>query len=162
MKKLFILRHAKSSWKDITLDDFDRPLNKRGKRDAPFMGKLLKERGVTPDIIYSSPARRAKETAHIIAEEIEYTDEIHFDPKIYESNVNTFINIIKSIDDTNESAFVFGHNPSLNMFVEDFCDFYENIPTTGIVELEFSCESWKEISVSNCKLLGFDFPKKYQ
>jgi len=161
MKTLYLIRHAKSSWKDITLADFDRPLNKRGKKNAPFMGKLLKQKGVKPDIIISSPAKRAKDTANIIAEIIGYNKEIVFEPKIYESNLISLKNIIYSIDDTNKVAFLFGHNPCLNIFVEDFCAFYENIPTCGIVMLEFSCESWEDIAIDNCNLALFDYPKKY-
>jgi len=161
MKTLYLIRHAKSSWKDITLDDFDRPLNQRGKKNAPFMGELLNKRGIKPDIIISSPAKRAKSTAEIIAQELGYTQEIVFEPKIYESNLISLKNIIYSIDNKHNIAFLFGHNPCLNIFVEDFCAFYENIPTCGIVVLEFSCESWEDISLDNCNLALFDYPKKY-
>lgn len=161
MKTLYLIRHAKSSWKDITLDDFERPLNKRGKKDAPFMGKILKEEGVVPDIIYSSPARRAKDTAQIIAQAIGYEKEIQFEKKIYESNLVSLKNIIRSIEDSNQSAFLFGHNPGLNIFAEEFCDFYENIPTCGLIQLSFNCERWDEINVDNCNFQIFDYPKKY-
>ena len=123
MKTLYLIRHAKSSWKDITLDDFDRPLNQRGKKNAPFMGKLLKQREVKPDLIISSPAKRAKCTANIIAREIGYTKDIVFEPKIYESNLVSLKNVIYSIDDKYNTVFLFGHNPCLNIFVEDFCAF---------------------------------------
>ncbi len=162
MKTLYLIRHAKSSWKDITLDDFERPLNKRGKHDAPFMGKLLKKSGVKPDIIYSSPAKRAKETAKMIAEQIGYNKEIQYEKKIYESNLVGLKNVIHFIDDRNQIVFLFGHNPGLNIFVEDFCAFYDNIPTCGIVRLDFSCDSWSEISVDNCNFTMFDYPKKYR
>lgn len=162
MKTLYLMRHAKSSWKDITLDDFDRPLNKRGQRDAPFMGELLNKRGIKPDIIYSSPANRTKTTAQIIAKKVGYTKPIKFENKIYESNLISLKNIIYGINNKHNIVFLFGHNPCLNIFVEDFCPFYENIPTCGIVMLEFSCESWDEISMENCNFALFEYPKKYQ
>ncbi len=162
MKTLFLIRHAKSSWKDISLDDFDRPLNKRGKKDAPLMGELLKIQNIKPDIIYSSPAKRTKNTVKIIADKIGYKNPIKFEPKIYETSFSTLKDIISSIDDAHNLVFLFGHNPSLNIFAEKFCSFYENIPTCGIVVLKFSCDSWKEISSKNCELEAFDFPKKYK
>jgi len=161
MKTLFIIRHSKSSWKDLSLLDFDRPLNTRGRRDAPFMGEKLKDRGIMPDIIISSPAKRAKSTIQRIVEVIGYEKEIIYNQKIYESNMVTLKKIIKSIDDKNSCAFIVGHNPGLNMFVEDFCDFYDNIPTTGIVELEFNCDSWEDIDKFNCEMADFDYPKRY-
>ena len=162
MKTLYLIRHAKSSWKDITLNDFDRPLNKRGQRDAPFMGKLLNKRGIKPDIIYSSPAKRAKTTANIIAQEVGYEKSIQFEDKIYESNLIALKNIIYEINDKHDVVFLFGHNPCLNIFVEDYCPFYENIPTCGIVMLEYSCDSWSDISIENCNFALFEYPKKYQ
>jgi phosphohistidine phosphatase len=162
MKILYLIRHAKSSWEDITLRDFERPLNKRGKRDAPFMGEILYDGGDIPDIIYSSPAKRASDTAKIIADKVGYEKEIILDEEIYESNLITLKNIVRSIGDENQTAFVFGHNPTLNMFAEDFCSFYENIPTCGVVKLGFDCDSWRKINVNNCNLLHFDYPKKYQ
>ncbi len=126
------------------------------------MGELLKKRNIIPDIIYSSPAKRSKDTAEIIAYKIGYKKPIIFDPKIYESSFSTLRDIVYSIDDNHNLAFLFGHNPSLNIFVEEFCSFYENIPTCGIVILEFSCNTWNKISPENCKLLAFDYPKKYK
>lgn len=161
MKTLYLMRHAKSSWKDITLDDFDRPLNKRGIRDAPFMGELLKKRGIQADLILSSPARRAKDTANIIAEKIGYKKDIKFEPKIYESNLVSLKQILYAIENKHKSVFLFGHNPCFNIFVEEFCKFYENIPTCGIVVLEFDCDTWEDISKENCNFKSFDYPKRY-
>ena len=82
MKKLFLIRHAKSSWEDLRLDDFDRPLNKRGEKDAPFMAELLKEKNIIPDLIISSPSLRTKLTAEIIAEKIGFIDKISFESRL--------------------------------------------------------------------------------
>ncbi len=162
MKNLYIIRHAKSSWKDLNLSDFDRPLNKRGKKDAPFMGELLKNKNIIPDIIISSPALRAKKTAQTIASKINFNNSIIYDNNIYEASLITLINILKIINDTIDTIFLFGHNPSLNMLVNDFInDFYENIPTCGIIQIEFNCNSWQNISSDNAKLINFDYPKKF-
>lgn len=159
MKKLYIIRHAKSSWSDAELNDFERPLNKRGKANAPMMGERLKEKGVMPDIIISSPAKRAKSTAEMIAKEVGYEKKVLFDENIYESSVDELRKILTCINDENSTAFLFGHNPELNMLVDYYVKFYENIPTCGVVEIEFSCESWAEIEPKNAKLISFDYPK---
>ena len=159
-KKLYIIRHAKSSWKDFTLDDFDRPLNKRGNLNAPYMGKKLKDKNIIPDIIISSPALRAKTTAKIIANEIGFSKSIIFDENIYETTVKTVHDIIRKVDDENKIIFIFGHNPTLNMLAEFYVDFDENIPTCGVVGIEFDCNNWIEINEKNSKLIFFDYPKK--
>lgn len=161
MKKLYIIRHAKSSWKDLMLNDFERPLNKRGKKDAPFMGKLLKKKGVFPDAILSSPAKRAKSTAKKIAKEINFTKPIVYERNIFEASVATLKSVIRSIDDKYETVFMFGHNPGLNTLVEALVDFHENLPTSAVVEIEFDCKKWSKISSKNAKLISFEYPKKY-
>jgi len=160
MKQLYIIRHAKSSWKDFSLDDFDRPLNKRGENNAPFMGKILKEQKILPDIIISSPALRAKTTALSIAKCIDYEANISFDKNIYEASYTTIESKLKTIDKKNNIVFLFGHNPGLNMFAYEYIGLYQNIPTCGIVKIEFDCNSWENISPSNAKLIFFDYPKK--
>ena len=161
-KKLFIIRHAKSSWKDSSLDDFDRPLNKRGKLNAPFIGDKLKEKEVVPDIIISSPALRAKSTAEIIAKKVKYDKKILFKRDIYEVGESAIHKILTKLDNENSVVFLFGHNPDLNMLAEDYVNFDENIPTCGIVEIEFNCKRWKDISAKNAKLISFDYPKRYK
>lgn len=160
MKKLYMIRHAKSSWSDITLDDFDRGLNKRGKESVKLMGSRLKERGVTPDIIISSPALRAKTTAEVIAKKIGYGKNTVFKDEIYEAEPETLHRILTQIDDKYNSAFLFGHNPGFNMLAEEYVGFEENIPTCGIVEIAFNCDSWENIGRDNAKLISFDYPKK--
>ncbi len=160
MKKLYIIRHAKSSWKDFTLDDFDRPLNKSGKLNAPFMGSRLKEKNVMPDIIISSSALRAKTTAQMIAKEIGYEKKIVLEKDIYEVGVEAIERILNKIDNKNEVVFLFGHNPDLNMLAEKYVDFDENIVTCGVVEIEFSCSKWDDISSKNAIFISYDYPKK--
>lgn len=162
MKKLFIIRHAKSSWKDYSLDDFDRPLNKRGFLNAPLMGKYLKDKNIVPDIILSSPALRAKTTAEIIANKVKYKKQIVYEESIYEVDINTLHNIITSLKNKYNIAFIIGHNPGLNLLVDNYVGFDENIPTCGVVELEIKSDSWENINSKNIKLLSFNYPKKSQ
>lgn len=162
MKKIYIIRHAKSSWENMELDDFDRPLNKRGKLNAPFMGKKLKAKNIVPDIILSSPALRAKNTAKMIAKEVSYTNKIIFNKDIYEAKPSTLHKILTKIDDKYKTIFLLGHNPELNMLAENYVDFDENIVTCGVVEIEFDCKKWIDINGKNAKLISFDYPKKYK
>ena len=160
--KLYIIRHAKSSWKDLELDDFERPLNKRGRANAPFMGKILKEKNIKPDVILSSPALRAKSTAEIIVREANYSKEIVFKENLYEASLNALLKTLRNVDDANDVVFLFGHNFSINDFVEEYVNLYENVPTCGVVEMEFDCDSWREIDATNAKLISFDYPKKHR
>jgi len=162
VKKLYLIRHAKSSWKDSELSDFERPLSKRGKADAPFMGALLHKKNVKPDLILASPAFRAKKTAEIIAKKLHTTKKIVFLAEIYEANVSALEKILLELDDENSTVFLFGHNPSLNIFAQQYVDFEENIPTCGVVEIKFHCKSWNEIHKANARVVSFEYPKKYK
>jgi len=160
MKRVYLIRHAKSSWKDMSLDDFDRPLNKRGKANAPMMGERLSVKGVKPDLIISSPAKRAKMTAEVLAEKVTYEKEILFDDDIYDAFIEDLEDILRAVSDSNRCIFLIGHNPELNDLVQHYVHFDENLPTCGIVEIEFDCEAWRDISMRNAKLISFDYPKK--
>jgi len=162
MKTLYLARHAKSSWKHPDLSDIERPLNKRGKRDAPYIGNLLKEKGVKPDLLISSSAVRARKTAVVIAEKIDYTkSKIVIDDKIYESSSTELLNIIKSFDDKYNSVMMFGHNPGFTMLNNYLTDSYiDNIPTCGIVGIQFN-SSWKKINGGSGKAFVFIYPKLF-
>jgi len=162
MKKLYLIRHAKSSWEDTTLDDFERPLNKKGKKDAPLMGKLLDTKNITADIIISSPSKRTKQTVKLINQQLQFPLEIIYDDNLYETTVNGLEKVIKNIDNKYESIYLFGHNPSLNSFVEKYINIGENIPTCGIVGIEFDSDIWSKISPKKAKLLFFEYPKLYR
>ncbi len=162
MKTLYIIRHAKSSWKDIALDDFDRPLSQRGRDDALLMANKLVELNIFPDLIISSPSKRTKCTINIIAPHLGYKKDIVYDDKIYESNMINLKKIVRNLDNKNNSVFLFGHNPGLNMLAEDLCGFFKNIATTGIVAINFDCDSWSEISNQNSKFSEYIYPKKYK
>ncbi|MBT1704178.1 SixA phosphatase family protein [Chryseosolibacter indicus] len=163
MKTLYIVRHAKSSWADPEQNDFERPLNERGKRDAPRMGKRLKEKGIVPDIIVSSPAKRAKSTAKKIAKVLGYSKEkISKITKLYHATDDEILGVLKTIKDIHSNVIVVGHNPGLtdfaNALIPQSVDI-DNIPTCGIVAISFDVTQWRDITWGQGKFLFFDYPK---
>lgn len=163
MKTLYLIRHAKSSWKYPELDDFERPLNKRGHRDAPIMGEFLIKINAIPDIIFSSPALRACTTARILAEKINYPlDQIQYSESLYISGISGILDFIHNIDDSKTSAAIVSHNPSLTQ-----CANYlgneqvSNIPTCGIFCLNLNIKKWKQIKEYCGELEFFEFPKMH-
>jgi len=163
MKSLYLVRHAKSSWKNPNLDDFERPLNKRGRKNAPFMGNVLKKLKVAPDLVISSPANRAATTARIIAAAINYPlEHIRYSEAIYEFSENALIHVVKQIDDSVNKAMVVGHNPAINGLANYIGDQpIGNIPTCGVCCVELDISSWTKISEHCGKLKFFEFPKKH-
>jgi phosphohistidine phosphatase len=161
MKKLLIIRHAKSSWDDPSLEDYERPLNKRGKKNAPFMGELLYKKGLLPDKILSSGAKRAKTTAKIFQEKTKFSKEIEFDDDIYFKDEDDLIYLLQQTDDRVDTLYLVGHNPTLNFLAYYFVDFDKNIPTCGIVQIDFDVKSWSKISNKNAHFVAFEYPKKY-
>jgi phosphohistidine phosphatase len=166
MKTLYLVRHAKSSWDDFELSDFDRPLNNRGKKDAPRMGKRLKERRVTPDIMLSSPAERALTTCKEIAHALGFPQEkIKTDKRLYHANEDQILKVIKELKDLprdkEEVVIIFGHNPGLTEFANALLnETIMNIPTCGVVQASLNIEHWKDIHFDCGQMLHFDFPKK--
>jgi phosphohistidine phosphatase len=161
MKTLFINRHAKSSWSHEGLSDFERPLNKRGKNDAPIMGKRLKDNDEGIELMVSSPAVRALSTAKIMAGEIGYKeDDIKEIPEIYAAGVEQLLSIINALDDDYDKVIMFGHNPGFTNLVDYFTGAgLLNVPTCGIAKITFMTDHWKELSAHTGKLAYFDFPK---
>ena len=164
MKTLYIVRHAKSSWKYPNLDDFERPLNKRGRKNAPFMGTILKKLKVAPDLVMSSPANRAAMTARMIAAKINYPlEKSRYSESIYEFSENALIQVIKQIDDSVKKAMVVGHNPAANGLANYIGDQpIGNIPTSGVFCVELDISSWENISEHCGKLKFFEYPKKHK
>lgn len=162
MKTLYLARHAKSYWKDQSIPDIDRPLNSRGKRDAPFMGEVLNDKKIMLDLIISSPAKRTKKTAIEIASKIGYPEKkIQFNEDLYEASSNTIIKLLRKIEEKYDSVMIFGHNPGLTMLNNHLSNHYiDNIPTCGIVALQFD-KKWSEIDKNSCKFLFFEYPKLY-
>lgn len=160
MKRLYLIRHAKSSWKDSNIDDFDRPLNKRGKRDAPLIANSFTTRNIKPDIIISSPARRTKKTAKILRKNINLDKKIAYCKKLYDCFYIKSEELSKFVKPNHNEVAIVGHNPELTVFACSFVDFEKNIPTAGVVGIEFDCKKWSEINYKNAKLMFFDYPKK--
>nr|WP_320012791.1 histidine phosphatase family protein [uncultured Desulfobulbus sp.] len=162
MKRLLICRHAKSSWKDQSVSDFERPLNKRGKRDAPLMGQRLYVRQTIPELIMTSSANRALTTALHYAHELGYpAEQIMTNSSQYAAGVAQLVALIQTTSETVTTLMIMGHNPESTHLANYLSGLQiDNIPTCGIVALEFSQESWQDIDAACGKLLFFDFPNK--
>jgi len=164
MKYLYIIRHAKSDWDIMGLDDFDRPLNKRGSENAPFMGELLAKDGVKPDLIISSPALRAKTTAQEIAKKVGYDKkDILYKDELYGAEVEDILSVLKKVPSKKDTVFIFGHNPGLTYFAE-YISGKEigNIPTCGIVYVKIDSDKWDHIGKGSGEFVSFEYPKKYK
>jgi phosphohistidine phosphatase len=161
-KTLILVRHAKSSWKDANLNDIQRPLNKRGKKDAPKMGKYMAEHKIQPEVIFSSPGLRALTTARLISVRIGIKpSDIIVDNNIYTFNSEDLLNVIKSLKNKFEKVMIVGHNPAITELVNYLCGSkIDNVPSCGVAVLKFPINSWKEVSKNKAKLESFDYPKK--
>ncbi len=161
MKELIIVRHAKSNWKDSSLDDRDRPLNKRGERDAPEMGARLARRKHRPDLIVSSPAVRALETARIIARKLGYPrKEIAVMDRLYGAGIVELLDVIRNADESVTTLMLFGHNPGLTELANHLGPrSIPNLPTCGVLHLGFNTDAWSTVGYARGDELLFDFPK---
>jgi len=163
MKKLYIIRHAKSDWSDTTLEDFDRGLNKRGKKSIPIMAKALNDRKIMPDIILSSSAKRAKLTAKGLAKELGYDGKILFEKTLYFCDPKQWIARIRHINPKYKRVFIIGHNPELTELANILIDeSIENIPTLGIVGLEINSKGWEKFEKEPIKKTFFIYPKIFR
>ncbi len=160
-KELILVRHAKSSWGDINLDDHDRPLNGRGERNAPEMGVRLAGTGVRPQAMFTSTALRAATTAEIIAEAIGFPQgEIVREPGLYHADVEDWLTWITGLDNAWKTVMAFGHNPGITELVADVWELpILNVPTCGVVLLRFELEEWRETAESKPTVALFDYPK---
>jgi phosphohistidine phosphatase len=158
VKKLVVIRHAKSSWSNALLEDFDRPLNERGKKDAPLMAKRLKEKKVVPDLLVTSPAKRANSTCKKFAKVFDIDKKkIVKNPKLYHASDNIILKTVKDFDEKHNVIFIFGHNPGFTDFVNIASNLeIDNIPTCGVTVLEIS--SWKKFGKEKSKAVYFDYP----
>ncbi len=164
MKNLILIRHAKSSWDDPSLNDSERPLNKRGKTDAPIMGRLLKEKSLLPELMVSSPAKRALKTASRIAKEIGYPKErIEIKEELYLKGTGAIVELIRRLDDGQGRVFLFGHNPDLTELANLLTGAnLDNIPTCGVVSITFPFDTWQETAEGTGSLALFERPPKPQ
>ena len=161
MKTLLILRHAKSSWSDSQMVDFDRSLNARGKRAAPRMGRLLVEQDLLPDLIVSSSARRARKTAQKAAEAADYQGEIRLENGLYGGGPSAYLQILRHLDESVERVMVVGHNPDLEMLLEQLTGESEILPTAALVHVRLPLDSWADpIPRGACELVTLWRPRE--
>lgn len=159
MKTLFLFRHAKSSWENSELADFERPLNSRGLDDATFMGTLIYENQIKPDVILSSPAKRAKQTAILVRETAQLEKPIQYEERIYEASPLTLMQIVSRQDDSKESVFLFGHNPGFEGLVKLLTGENLDFPTAGFAKISLRIDSWSDISANCGRMELFASPK---
>ena len=145
MKTLLILRHAKSSWGDPGLPDHERPLNQRGKRDAPRIGRLVREEGIVPDLIISSTARRAESTAKKVADQSGYHGEIQFDKSLYHGDPASWIAVLSTLPDQYDRVMVVGHNPGLEGLLKVLAGEVKTLPTAALANVSLSIETWQQL-----------------
>ncbi len=162
-KVLYLIRHAKSSWADPSLDDFDRPLNQRGLRDAPFMARLLAGQGIKADALISSPALRTMTTAHYFAKALQYSPEqIIPENRLYEAASWEVLEIIRQLKNEWNTVLLFGHNPSMTSVANQHSENYiANVPTCGICRLEADVSNWDDWNQHRARLTDFYYPKQY-
>ncbi|MGI9541890.1 MAG: SixA phosphatase family protein [Cyclobacteriaceae bacterium] len=162
MKTLYLVRHAKSSWDFPHLSDFNRPLNKRGKKNAPEMGKRMAMKNISPDLLLASPAKRAFSTAKSVAKELNYAVEmIQTDESIYHAGVGDLLFAIQKVSDQYQSLMLFGHNPGFTDLANDLTgELIANVPTAGVVAIEFQADQWSAVNLGQGKMLFFDYPKR--
>lgn len=161
MKKIILIRHGKSAWDQPWLADHDRPLAERGIRDVPTMAKRLKKKGIFPDIILSSTALRAAETAKITAEILGFPEEdISFEEKLYHASVSTLMKYIHLQKNSKNTIFLVGHNPGMNDLIEHLGGKIDNLVTSGQCGFQLDSDDWKDLLPKNVTPWFWDFPKK--
>jgi len=153
------MRHAKSSWSDSSLSDFERPLNERGRRAAPFMGELIVREGLLPDHVVSSPSKRTKETVELVVIASEYTGDICFDSRIFEATVGELMEVLVDLPDTAERALVVGHNPASEQIVQTLTGAMEAMPTAALAVIDLKVDSWANIAPGSGELKRFFRPR---
>jgi len=161
MKTLFLVRHAKSSRDDPSLPDRDRPLDDRGRQDAPKMGRRLAKRDVKPDLLLSSPALRALTTAQLIAEEIGYKRKnIVVDDRLYASSAGDLLAVIRALDKKLNRVMLFGHNPEFTDLAHRLSSEIIDMPTSAVVEFDFDTKAWSDVGEVKPANVVLDCPKR--
>ncbi len=160
MKHLLLVRHAKSAWNNPGLDDIDRPLADRGKRDAPFMAEYCKNLGLDIDHIFSSPAKRAYKTAKKF-HKVFPDSQLYKETELYFGSMEDWLYMIQSVPENILLPAFFSHNPTITYFANAFQGpSTDNVPTCGVVRLESSASTWSDVDYNNTKVVAFYFPKE--
>jgi phosphohistidine phosphatase len=162
MKTLLILRHAKSSWKNNELSDHDRPLNPRGQRDAPNVGKRLRNEDLIPDAVISSTAKRARQTAEAVAEESGCTGELQLSEELYGGGSEAYLEAIRNLPSGVDCALVVGHNPDLEELVEILLGENVRLPTAALAHLQLDIQDWQDLNgEEQGKLINLWTPREH-
>lgn len=161
MKELLLVRHAKSDWNDPSLADFDRPLNERGKREAPMMAKRLEEKKIKIDALVTSPAKRARQTCKHFAKELGFTKkDIVKDEKLYEAGEEDFYEVVESLENKWDSVAIFSHNPGITSFANSLTDTkVDDMTTSSIFAIKINSDKWSDFKTARKEFWFFDYPK---
>ena len=161
MKNVLLMRHAKSSWKGDSLPDHQRPLNQRGKHDAPHMGKFLQEQGILLDAILCSTAVRARQTVEGLLKEYTFEGEVQYYDDLYNAGPETIISILNRLPEKVDTAMVIGHNPGMDDFLELVCDECGHMSTASVAHIKYSVEAWLDLRAETTgELLHFWKPRE--
>ncbi|HEY6046712.1 MAG TPA: histidine phosphatase family protein [Pyrinomonadaceae bacterium] len=160
MKTLFLLRHAKSSWKDDSLDDFDRPLKKQGLGDAQLMGKLLRQREIGLDLVISSSAERARQTTQLVLMSAGLQVEVRYDDRIYEAGMRRLLTLVSRLDNQTSSVMLVGHNPGFEELLKTLTGEVHSMPTASLAAIEFDAEDWSQVKARTGRLILLLTPKE--
>lgn len=161
MKTLLLMRHAKSSWKLEGQPDHDRPLNDRGKRDAPRMGRLLKQEGIQPDLILTSSAKRARKTASAVAEVLGAPDSVQVREDLYGAGPDVYVAILRNLPDDVATAMIVAHDPTISTVVSALTQHYTEMPTAAIASFRVPVPRWSDFALSlHCPLANLWLPRE--
>lgn len=163
MKTLLLMRHAKSSWKDDKLEDHERPLKKRGKKNAKRIAKVMQKNNLLPDLILSSSAVRARQTAEIVVETLGDNNPIVFSDDLYMGEPQAFIDVLKTVKNDHKIVMIVGHNPGLEAYLQIIDGEIESMPTAALGYLVLAIDKWEDISLDTMgDLIGFWKPKELE
>jgi phosphohistidine phosphatase len=161
MKTLLLMRHAKSSWKDESLSDHERPLKKRGKKDSKLIAKVIKKKDLTPDLILCSSAVRTKETAEVLTDALDYEGKVIYSDELYMGEPQDFVSALKDVNNKYDAVMIVAHNPGLEAYLQIIDGEIEAVPTGGLGYLVLVLDDWKDISLDTMgDLIGFWKPKE--
>jgi phosphohistidine phosphatase len=161
MKTLLILRHAKSSWDEPSLPDHDRPLNRRGRHDAPRMGELIRSLDLVPDLVVSSTAVRARTTAELAGEQAGYTEPILLAGDLFHGAAEDYVAVLRTLPPEIHNALIVGHNPDLEELVEDLTGAMERLPTAALAHIALPIADWSELNMATKgELKGLWLPRE--
>jgi phosphohistidine phosphatase len=162
MKRLLLLRHAKSSWSDPGIADFDRPLNERGLRAAPLMGRYMRDRGLRPDLILCSPAERARQTAALLVEAAGLSAPLRYDERIYEATAARLAEVVSQADEGAGELLLVGHNPGMEELLELLTGETRRMPTAALACVELDTDKWAKLAPRSGRLEWQVRPKELE